>query len=242
MVLDERDRAGGAELLIGIGDEDDVARQRHAAALERKHRHQMHDAFSLHVQRATSVHEPILDRAAVRIGAPVALVRRNDVDVMHERDRPLRPAPLEPGVQVRTARAERAGGRVEQLHLEALPLEDVLQEQRPFHLVPRRVLRAELHVIGENLHRFVPQLVPIDGARRLGRRAGLGSDGRGKGGGEEHREKPAWEPDHMRGVEEGEATVAHPGAPREIDPDARSPARERVDSSLKPSLERGRRL
>src|SRR5687768_4518448 len=106
MIVDERDRTGGAELLVGIRDEDNVARERDAAALERDHRHEMDDAFSLHVERATSVHEPILDRAAVRVDGPVAGVRWYDVDVMHERDGLLRPGPLEPRVQVWATGAE----------------------------------------------------------------------------------------------------------------------------------------
>src|SRR5438046_1079341 len=69
MPLDKSERTGAVELFVGIRDEDDVAIERHPAALERNHGLEMRDALALHVERTTSPHVAVPDRAGERIDA-----------------------------------------------------------------------------------------------------------------------------------------------------------------------------
>src|SRR5687768_18528461 len=115
MVVDEGDGARRAQLLIGIRDEDDVAGERNAAALERDHRHEMCDALALHVECASTIQESILDHATVRRNRPVALDGRRYVDVMNQRECFLAAGSLESRVEVEPAGAQQAGGGGEQL-------------------------------------------------------------------------------------------------------------------------------
>ena len=92
---------------------------------------------------------------------------------------------LETRVQVRPPWAERARGGVEQLDLEAFPLEDALEEYCALNLVPGRIRRVELHVIGEDAHRLVAKLIPVDrpdglGSGALGGKATHGRDDDGE--------------------------------------------------------------
>src|SRR6185503_15022488 len=63
MVLDEDDRPSRPKLFIAVGNEYDVAIQRNAGALESDHRHQVCDAFALHVESAASPDVTVLHRA-----------------------------------------------------------------------------------------------------------------------------------------------------------------------------------
>ena len=198
-MVHERDRPGRAELLVGIGDVHDVAGERDSAALEREHRHQVHDPFALHVQRATPVDESVLDRAAVGVDGPVSRVRGDDVNVMHERDRFLGASSPQARVQVRAPGTERGRRGVEDLDLEPLTLEDRLEKERALDLVARRVGRVELHVVREHAHGLVAQLVPVDRTHGVRRGAGLCEHATRRGDSDEQRGEHASEAIHVSG-------------------------------------------
>jgi hypothetical protein len=164
--VDEHEGTGAVELLVGIGDEHDVAIQWHAAALDPDHRHEVSDPFTLHVERAAPPDEAVLGRAGEGIHAPVARVRRHDVHVVNERDRSLATIPTQPRVQIGAPRRPQLG-RVEDLRVDPLALEDALEKKRRLQLAAGWVRRVDPEVVGEDLHRFVAQLVPVDGPGRL---------------------------------------------------------------------------
>src|SRR5947199_5540365 len=72
MVFDEPTGAHArADLLVRRGEKNDVALERRARALEDDQRHQLRDRLTLHVERATSPHVPVLHHASERVHLPV---------------------------------------------------------------------------------------------------------------------------------------------------------------------------
>src|SRR5688500_13526984 len=89
MSIDEHYRARGSNLLIGVGDVDDVAVQNHSRPPDREHRHEMGNPLTLHVESATTPQIAVLHDARVWVHRPVRGCRRYDVDVVHQRYRLL---------------------------------------------------------------------------------------------------------------------------------------------------------
>src|SRR5215471_17556627 len=70
-----------ALLLIGGGDEDDVAIEQDARALDREHRHHLDHARTLVVDRAAAPDVAVPDLARKRRHLPLLRYRRDDVHV-----------------------------------------------------------------------------------------------------------------------------------------------------------------
>src|SRR5207244_3112163 len=85
MVFDEPTGAHArADLLVRRGEKNDVALERRARALEDDQRHQLRDLLTLHVERATSPHVPVLHHAAERVHLPVLRAGEHDVHVIEK--------------------------------------------------------------------------------------------------------------------------------------------------------------
>src|SRR2546430_7457931 len=56
-----------SDLLVRRGEEDHVALERHAGALEREQRHELRDRLALHIERAASPDVPVLHDARERV-------------------------------------------------------------------------------------------------------------------------------------------------------------------------------
>ena len=169
--VDEHESAHAIELLVGVGDEHDVAIQWYAAALDRDHRHEVSDSLTLHVERAAPPDETVLERAGEGIHAPVARVGGHDVHVVDQRDRPFAAIPTQPSIQIGAPRRPEVG-RVEDLRVDPFALQDALEKERCLQLVTGRVRRVDPEVVGKDLDRLVAQLVPVERAGRLLRARG----------------------------------------------------------------------
>ena len=85
MVRDHPARAErAAHFLVRLREQDHVARQRHALALQPQERQELRDALSLHVHRAARPQLAAANGRRERIGLPLRAVRGHDVHVMEQ--------------------------------------------------------------------------------------------------------------------------------------------------------------
>ena len=92
-----------AVLLVGHGEEDDVALERHPPALEVDHRGELGDAEALVVDRAAPPEQAALDQAGERRHGPPR-ARGDDVHVVEQEDRPAAAASATTAGRIRLAR------------------------------------------------------------------------------------------------------------------------------------------
>ena len=155
-----------AGLLVGGGEEDDVARGGLAGALQRDERHQLGDRDALRVERPASVDVAVLPHAAERRHAPGTRVGRDDVEVGEEDDRPAAPAPGEEGVEVAAVRA-----RLDHVGRDALRPELARERVRGRRLAAGRILGVDPDDVAQHVGGLVAQPVPVR-VRGLRRAAG----------------------------------------------------------------------
>ena len=157
MVFDEPTGAHArADLLVRRGEKNDVALERRARALEDDQRHQLRDRLTLHVERATSPHVPVLHHAAERVHLPVLRAGEHDVHVIEKDQRAPGPVSLHPREQVRLA-----GRGFEYLRFDPLPPQHGPQPVRRLQLVPRRVRRVDGDVLRQQRRRFLSGGPPL---------------------------------------------------------------------------------
>ena len=142
-----------------LGQEDDVAVERQAAALGEQHDHQIGGQVVLVVARAAAPDIALtLDRAE-RIDRPLLALHADDIGVRHQKDGPLRAVALDAGDEIGALLILREG-----LDRDAFLLERLLQIVDGAGLVPRRAAGVELDeraVVPEDLRLL---LLPVDGA------------------------------------------------------------------------------
>ena len=128
-----------ADLLVGHGQEHELARGRETLALERREGDGGRRHLSLHVERAASPDLVVHEIAGPRVSLPLRRVREHRVRVREERQRrPVAAAKTRDDVRpLRLARVE--------LDLDPVPREVVAEHLGGADLVPRRVdrLRAD---------------------------------------------------------------------------------------------------
>jgi hypothetical protein len=147
MLLGDEPRAVAApRFLVGRGEQDQVALERHARAGDLEQRRELHDADRLHVERAAPVEPAVADLAAERIDRPVPPVGVHDVDVMVEDDRAERSITGHPRAEVGAA-----GRRLDDLARDPVAVEHLGQEARPRDLVARRVRRVDREIAAQEV-------------------------------------------------------------------------------------------
>src|SRR2546430_11449903 len=77
-----------SDLLVRRGEEDHVALERYAGALEREQRHELRDRLALHVERAAAPDVPVLHDARERGDRPVLRARKHDVHMVEQDEGP----------------------------------------------------------------------------------------------------------------------------------------------------------
>ena len=147
---DRAERPREVGLLVGGGEEEDVAVQADAVPLQPDEGQQLQDALRLHVLGPAPVDEPLLQQAGERGHRPAGGVGGDDVHVVREHQGPARAAALEHGQEVRPP-----GDELVHQHRDAVALEQRLVEQRRLQLVAGRVGGVDLEVLAEEAHRRV---------------------------------------------------------------------------------------
>ena len=176
MVLDQPSHAVVAPLLlVRVGDEDDIPRQRAPLVdhvpLEEQHGLEMRREHPLVVDRAAPVQVAVLDLRGEGIDRPVRALDADDVHVPHDDDGLLAPIALEPRDECSAARR-----RLEQVCLDPGRLELFVQELAHLHLIAGRVHRVHPDHRLQVRERLVARGIPV---------GLLGGEGRG---GESHQE------------------------------------------------------
>ena len=146
-----------ADLLVGRGEEDDVAAQRLATALQQQHRQQLHHARALHVHRAAAVDAPVAHDAAERRHVPELLLDRHHVEVIAEQQRAAAAVAVQPRDQRLAARRN-----LDVLAGDALGLEQRAEEARGRGLVAGRVGGVDAQVALEDVQRLGVDGGPVD--------------------------------------------------------------------------------
>ncbi len=96
---------GAAGLLVGEGDEDEVARQGNAGFLDRDERGQLGGDLPLHVDGAASPDEVVDEIPGERVALPLVRLNGDHVDMTHQQDGPAgRVLRLQPGDHADAAR------------------------------------------------------------------------------------------------------------------------------------------
>ena len=148
-----------ARLLVGDGDEGEVAAQRQLVAVVQQEGDELHDAHPLHVERAAAPDVAAAHLAAERIDGPVLALEGHDVGVV-EQDQLLAAR----AVAGQRGDERGAAGRVRRLVElvgDALAIEDRAEELAGAGLVAGRVDGVDADVGGEQLRRFLGQRVPV---------------------------------------------------------------------------------
>ena len=141
-----------ADLLVGRGDEDEVAVVTPALARERGERDGARGDLALHVERAAAPDEAVAELAAERVGAPLARVGGHDVGVREQRERRAAAGAAQARDEVRPLGHLRV-----QLALDARVLEEVAEQLRRRGLVAGRVRRVDADQLPQELDRLVAQ-------------------------------------------------------------------------------------
>jgi hypothetical protein len=100
LVHHELDPNVRAPFLASLGQEDDVAIERHVEPLQDQHRHQPGSEIVLVVDRAAAVNVAPLARRAERRVLPLRGVDRDHIGVAHDEQRPPSAVALQPGDHV----------------------------------------------------------------------------------------------------------------------------------------------
>ena len=212
VVLDEPARADPLpHLLVRRRQEDHIALQRHAGALQHHQRHQLRDPFPLHVLGTAAPDVPVLDQPPEGIDGPVLRRRQHDVHVVEQDDGAGGAVAAQARVQIRLA-----GRGLEHLRLDALARQHRGQPVRRATLVARRVGRVDPQILGQQLGRVVPQGLPLVGTARRGdqrdplrklhhRRGRTAGQGRNDamGAGDDHQGATHGEPVTSHGTDSG---------------------------------------
>ena len=169
LVDDELDADARAAFFARLGEEDDVAIERHVQPLEQQHHHQRRRDIVLVVHGATAVDITAVARRAEGWRRPLLGIDIDDVRVRHEQERPLLAVPLQPRDDARPMWLER-----DDLNRNALLFEGRFEVVGRRLLVAGRVARIEAEQRLEVAERFGFRLGPI--RRRRGLR---GEDGTG---------------------------------------------------------------
>jgi hypothetical protein len=168
-----------ALLLVGVRDEDHVARQRAALVddvpLEQQHRLEVRREHTLVVDRAATVQVVALDLGGERVHRPVRALDADDVHVPHDQHGLLAPVALD-------ARHERAAARrrLEEVRLDPGCLECAVEVARDGKLVARRIHRVHPDHRLQVLERLLPRGSPV-GLLRGGDRGSGGECHQGGG-------------------------------------------------------------
>src|SRR5262249_5880185 len=128
----------GADLLVGGGDEDQVARAAPALSREGRYGDRARRHLALHVESAAAPHLAVDELAPERVALPLARVGEADVGGGGARERRAATAPADPRDEVRALGRARVEGA-----LDASRLEMVAQELGGERLVAGRVRRVE---------------------------------------------------------------------------------------------------
>ena len=157
-VLYEPASAGlAARLLVGRGEQDQVAVEGLAAALDGDHRHQLDGADALAVERATSVHEAAFTRPGERRHPPGPRVGGHHVEMGQQDDGPPGAAPRQPSVQIPPP-----GGRLDHLGGDAFGGEPAGEGIGRGGLAARWIGRVDAEHVGQQLCRLVAELPPVE--------------------------------------------------------------------------------
>jgi len=140
---------GPSRLLVSLGEENDVARERRLGAGEQEEGLELGRGHPLVVEGAASPQEPVLLQGVERRDAPPVLLDRHDVDVRHDEQR-LLPAKT----AIADDEAAAAGRGLEELGIEALRAQPLRQVGGDARLVARRVDGIEPHQGLEVLERL----------------------------------------------------------------------------------------
>ena len=133
-----------ADLLVGLGQQNHVARERHALALQPQERDELGDARPLHVHRAARPQLAAPHRRREGIGLPLRAIGRHDVHVVEEHHRLAggrRRRGLQPRVENRLP-----GRRLIARDRNPFALEDRCEEVCCLSRVARRIRRVDLHI------------------------------------------------------------------------------------------------
>ena len=161
VVLGQPRRPVGAALLVGLGEQDQVAGARGRLARDPHRGDRERREPALEVHRAAAVQEAVLDEPAERVDGPQRALDPDDVRVAGEQQRLLRRRPRrrQPRDQVRLA----GRGRRHDLDAEAERLQPRPQVLGDHRLVPGRVGRVDPDEVPRQGHHLA-----VLGARRGG--------------------------------------------------------------------------
>ena len=166
LVGHELDADARRTLFAGLGQEDDVAIERHVLPLEHQHDHQAGDDVVLVVHGAAAVDVAAVARGAEGRIRPLLRVDVDDVGVPHDEEGPLLAVALEAGDDVRTL-----GLEGQDLGRDALRLEHLLQIVGRRLLVAGRVGRVHAHERLKVAERFFVELRRVGWLRCLSGRS-----------------------------------------------------------------------
>src|SRR5437016_2102813 len=164
VVLHEPARANAAaDLFVRRREEDYVAPERHAGALQREQAQELRDRLALHVQRAAAPEVAVLHGPAERVDFPVFGAREHDVPAVEQHEGPPTSVPLDTGVQVRFP-----GSGLEHLSVDPFTREYRLQPVRGLELVARRIRGVDRDVLRQQRCRLPADGTPLGiGARHV---------------------------------------------------------------------------
>src|SRR5262244_4457841 len=143
-------------LLVGGGEEDEIALEGHAGAGDGQERGELHDARGLHVEGAPAVDVAVAEEAAEGIYRPVALVRVYDVNMMMEDDTTQGAVAAETRHEVAAPRS-----RLRRLAGDPRAVQDLGEKACPRRLVAGRVRGVHPQVLSQETHRLVADLLPV---------------------------------------------------------------------------------
>ena len=152
--------------LARFRQENHVPVERHIAALQQQHHHQIRGEVRLVVARAASPDVTVLHHRAKRIHRPLLALDGDHVGVRQDQHRPLAAVALQPCDQVRAVRVERKC-----LRRDAFVFEHFFQVFHDLGFVARRAAGIDLHQRAITLEDFRFLLSPVD-RRGLGQANG----------------------------------------------------------------------
>ncbi len=152
--------------LPGFGEEDDVAVEFDAVALEHDQQHQPGRDVVLVIERAPAIDPAVFAQSAERFLVPFFRLHADDIRMPHDQDRALGAVAIDP-------RDEICPIRVERIHLRV----DALGGKRFFQVICRqrfiagRIGRIDPDQVDEMVDRFFAHRIPVDQVFVLGDRS-----------------------------------------------------------------------
>ncbi len=104
LMLDHPLHSGGAFLLVRLREQDQVPAELDVAALDLDHDREFGRQQRFIVLSAAPVDESVARLGAERVRSPLAAIRRNDVAVSHQQQRPAFPVAAQPRDEIQPPR------------------------------------------------------------------------------------------------------------------------------------------